>query len=253
MGSTSDPGEDILRSRVEDTVRLCDKRNTPCFLGFLDLREQALVRRCLSHLPAERWAFAGGHEEAERRLLIVCPDYLEPVEADLPLCVMAFHYRPVKHLTHRDVLGTLLAAGIRRDKIGDILCGEGLSVVFLRQEIAAFVCENIDRIGGEGVTCKTEYTGELPVFHSFEDIRETVASPRLDVLVKALLHCSRDAAAQMIRLGSVSVDHLPTDSVSLQVSAPCTLSIRGSGRFLIDQIGPETKKGRLQLVARKCK
>ena len=148
-------------------------------------------------------------------------------------------------------MGTLLSAGIRRDKIGDILCGEGLSVVFLRKEIADFVCEQIKRVGGEGVTIIRDYTGELPIARDYEHLRETVVSPRLDVIVKTLVRCSREKAAELIRLGSVSMDHLPIDSVSAVVSAPCTVSIRGSGRYLVDQIGPETKKGRLALLARK--
>ncbi len=252
MGFTSDLSDDALRSRVEDTVRLCDKRNAPCFLGFLDLQEQAVVRQYLASLPTVRWGLFGGYEEAERCLLTVCPDYMQPEEAPFPLCVVGFQYRPIKKLTHRDVLGTLLSAGIRRDKIGDILCGEGISVVFLREEIAAFVCEQIDRIGGEGVTVLPHYGGELPISRQYEERRETVASPRLDAIVKALLRTSREDAAQRIRTGAVSVDHRPTETVSQQLTAPCTVSVRGSGRFLIDQIGPETKKGRLTLIARKC-
>jgi len=184
--------------------------------------------------------------------LAVYPDYYEPSAEDYPLCVVAFRYRSVREITHRDVLGTLMAAGIRRDKIGDILCGEGLSVVFLREEIADFVTEQIDRIGGEGVTALTDYSGPLPVSHTYQEIKDTIASPRLDAVVKSLLRLSREKAAELIRLGSVSVNHRPTLSVSLALTAPCTGSVRGYGRYLIDTIGPETKKGRLLLCARKC-
>ena len=252
MACTSDFSEESLRSRIEDTVRLCDKRNAPCFLGFLDGREQAVARQVLRSCPQEQWALYGGYEEAERCILAVLPTYLTADEADMPLCAVGFRYRPIKQLTHRDFLGTLLSLGIRRDKIGDILCGEGLSVVFLRQEIAPFVCEQITKIGGEGVTVIPDYDGDLPLSRSYLELHETIASPRLDAVIKAVLRCSREAAAELIRCGSVSVDHLPTENVSAQLTAPCTLSVRGNGRFLIDQIGPETKKGRLNLLARKC-
>ena len=251
MDCISEGSNEILRARIEDTVRLCDKRGVPCFLGFLDLREQAEVRRMLSGVPDGSWRLFGGYDEAERAILAICPDYMDPAYAEYPLCAVAFRYRAIHKLTHRDFLGTLLSAGIRRDKIGDILCGEGLSVVFLREEIADFVCEQIERVGGEGVTIIRDYTGELPIARDYEHLRETVVSPRLDVIVKTLVRCSREKAAELIRLGSVSVDHLPIDSVSAVVSAPCTVSIRGSGRYLVDQIGPETKKGRLALLARK--
>lgn len=252
MAYTSDSADAALRSRIEDTVRLCDKRNAPCFLGFLDLQEQAVARQLLVHLPKSVWALYGGHDEAERCVLAVCPDYMEAQDAPFPLRAIAFRYRESRQLTHRDFLGTLLSLGIRRDKIGDILCGSGLTVVFLREEIAPFICEQVEKIGGEGVAVVPDYSGALPIVHNYINLSETIASARLDAVVKALLHCSREEAARLIRTGLVSLDHRPTDTVSAAVSAPSTVSVRGSGRFLIDQVGPETKKGRLVLLARKC-
>ena len=250
MASTSDLGNSVLLARVEDTFRLCDKRQSPCFFGFLDLQEQAQIRQLLSR--REGWFLFGGYPEAERRLLAVFPAYIQPEDVVCPLYAVAFHYRRERRLTHRDFLGTLLSAGIRRDVIGDILCGDGLSVVFLKDEIVDFICDEITKIGGEGVKVTPYYDGELPIIRQFKDISETVASSRLDVIIKALLHCSREEAARLIRVGNVSVDHLVTDQVAQNLTAPCTVSVKGSGRYLIDQIGPPTKKGRLALCARKC-
>lgn len=241
-----------LFSRVEDLLYLSDKRCAPCFLGFLDLREQALLRPKLRSVDTDRWHFFGGYEEAERALLAVYPDYYDAATIEYPLTAVAFHYRNGQKLTHRDFLGTLLAAGVRRDTIGDILCGDGLSVVFLSTEIVPYVCDQVQRVGGEGVALTLDYDGPLPMVRSYQEIRDTVASPRLDAVVKVLIRTSREAAAQLIRTGFVSVDHLPTDSVSYALAAPCTISVRGYGRYLVDQFGPKTKKGRLQLVARKC-
>ena len=110
----------------------------------------------------------------------------------------------------------------------------------------------MDRVGGEGVKIATSYVGDLPVAHTYLEIRDTVASPRLDAVVKALIRVSREEAAHMIVTGLISVDHLPVENVSKMLTAPCTVSVRGYGRFLIDSFGPETKKGRLQFAARKC-
>lgn len=253
MDCISEGSDEILRARIEDTIRLCQKRGVSCFLGFLDLREQAETRRILSGMTAVSWRLYGGYDEAERRLLAIVPDYLEEQFVDYPIRTVAFRYRKERSLSHRDFLGTLLSLGIRRDKIGDILCGNGLSVVFLRDEIAPFVCEQTDRIGGEGVTILSDYQGELPISQEYEWIHETIASPRLDVIVKTLTRTSRDRAAEMIRVGAVSVDHRPAESVSAMLSSPCTVSVRGFGRYLVDQIGPETKKGRLNLIVRKNK
>lgn len=241
-----------LYARVDDIFYLCEKRSAPCFLGFLDLREQALVRGKLGTSASSIWCLYGGYNDAERAMLAVFPDYLQVEDLQFPFAAVAFRFRSSQHLSHRDFLGTLLSVGVRRDTIGDILCGDGLAVVFISEEIIPYVCEQIQRVGGEGVTLEPYYDGDLPVSRAYQEIRDTVASPRLDAVVKALIHVSREEAAQMIRAGLVAVDHLPTDHISRQLSAPCTVSVRGYGRFLLDSLGPETKKGRLQFSARKC-
>lgn len=252
MASISDGDIEALRSRVEDAVRLCDKRGVPCFLGFLDLREQADAGRLLRSLVSdEQIAFFGGYPDAERTMLSVSPSYYHVTEADYPFSAVAFRYRVQKKLTHRDVLGTIMSIGIRRDAVGDILCGDGLSVAFIRREIVDYVCEQIDRIGGEGVAVIADYDGDLPISVEYESLYESVASPRLDSVIKALTHTSREQAAVWIRTGAVSINHQPTDSVSKCVTEGDVLSVRGYGRFYIDQIGPVTKKGRLALFARR--
>ncbi|MBR4894433.1 MAG: hypothetical protein IKZ36_04465 [Kiritimatiellae bacterium] len=239
-----------MRSRVEDTVRLCDKRGVPCFLGFLDLHEQAYAQQVFQSLHADSvLTLYGGYADAERIMLAVSPPQYVAEECDYPFSAVAFQYRAHRQITHRDVLGTLMSLGIRREAIGDILCGEGISVVFARNEIVDFICEHVDRIGGEGVSVIPYYDGDLPIQIEFESIRESVASPRLDSVVKALVRCSREQAAEMIRFGRVSVNHLPVESITKTIVEGDTISIRGCGRFHIDQIGPNTKKGRLALFA----
>lgn len=249
MASTSDTAE-FLQARIEDTVELCERRYSPCFLGFLDEREQQTVREYLGNRQDICWRLYGGHEEAERCLLGVFPPYAEQEESAFPLVACGFRYRSEQPLTHRDFLGALLGAGLRRETIGDILCGEGLTVAFLRQEIVSFLRDQVTKIGREGVTIEMGYTGPLPAAHHFRPIQGTVASPRLDAVVKVLLGSSREQAAQLISGGQVELNHRPTEAVADTVTAPAVISIRGHGRYAVDTLGPRTKKGRLYLAAR---
>ena len=250
MASTSKG--DLLRSRIEDTVFLCERRNAPTFLGFLDEAEQACALSVLKSYDPDRFAFYGGFDEAERRILGLFPDYMPPDLAAYPLVRLNFRFRAGSSLTHRDFLGTLLSIGIKRETIGDILCADTYAVVFVRDEIVRYITEQITKIGGVGVKITTDDALPIPAAHTYLPIQDTVASPRLDAVLKALLRCSRDKAAQMIVSGLVSVDHVVATEVSVGVSPPCIISVRGAGRFTIDQIGPPTKKGRLYLNARKC-
>jgi len=56
----------------------------------------------------------------------------------------------------------------------------------------------------------------------------------------------------MIAAGLVMKNHEPLESPSASVEEGDVLSIRGKGRYLIDRLGPVTKKGRLSIAGRKC-
>lgn len=248
MASTSDLSSldgALLKARVEDAVHLSNKRGTPVYLGFLDERQRADAEGMVRPFRDLTTLFWGGHEEGERTLLGVFPAGDEPDGSWFPLTPLGFFWRTGVHLTHRDVLGSLLAAGIRRDMVGDILCGDGLAVVFARDEIVPFLTEEIVRIGGEGVRVQCPYEGELPAAHTFTERRDTVASPRLDAVVRICLAVSREEAARRIAAGLVSVNHRPCLSASAEVHEADVLSIRGTGRFRVQQIGPPTRRGRL--------
>ena len=249
MASTSEAAfsDSLLKARLEDAVEQCDRQSCPRFVGFLDERQCAAARSLLRGVPGAR--FFGGHEDAERVMAGIFPDFMDPEDALFPIIPLAFFYREEAALTHRDFLGTLLSCGIKREKIGDILCGNGFSVVFVQEELVGFLRDQVETVGGEGVRLEYPYAGTLPQAHRFRPIRDTVASPRLDVIVKALVGLSREDAAQMIRTGLVSLNHIPNENTSACVKAGDILSIRGKGRFRIEEIGPPTRKGRLCLQA----
>jgi len=81
--------------------------------------------------------------------------------------------------------------------------------------------------------------------HTFVERRDTVASPRLDAVLRVCLSTSREEAARRVELGIVSINHLPCTAVSAEVHEGDVLSVRGSGRFRVAKLGPPTRKGRL--------
>lgn len=250
-GSSANMDDALLRARVEDAVRLSEQRSCPRFVGFLDERQRQTAQTVLRAVGCVNARFFGGHDEAERTLLGVFPSFMEPEDSLFPLTAVGFAFRKGVSLSHRDFLGTLLSCGVKREKIGDILCADGLAVVFADEDIAPYLCEQIDRVRGEGVSLTCPFTGELPVSRNFQELRDTVASPRLDAVVKVAVGISREEAARRIAAGLVSLNHAPCLSVSAPVKAGDLLSIRGEGRFLVETLGPPTRKGRLFLTIQK--
>ncbi|MBR5540440.1 MAG: hypothetical protein IKU56_03585 [Clostridia bacterium] len=247
MGFISDLSEEdaLLRARINDACELCEMRSCPRFVGFLDEHRQAVARAVLHEKGTSHFLLYGGYEGAERTILGVFPSFLPPDSDLFPLKAIGFRYRSVARLSHRDFLGALLSVGIKRDKLGDIVCGEGLTVVFANEELAPFLAESVDKVGSEGVHAVFPFTGEVAVCREFREYQDTVASPRLDAVLGVALRVSRQEAVRRIVSGTVSCNHMPCEAVAHVVGEGDILSVRGEGRFLIASLGPLTKKGRL--------
>ena len=144
-----------------------------------------------------------------------------------------------------------MALGVQRDVVGDILVGEGVCVTFLREEMGEYFLQNIQKIGRVGVKGSLAWEGPLPGAREFLPMSGVVASERLDCLVAFACRTSREKAAGLITAGMVSVNHRETLSVSQRVNESDLLSVRRQGRFLVDQLGPLTSKGRLVVKCRK--
>ena len=239
-----------LSARIDDAIRL--SRRAPHFVGFLDPAERLDVESYLVSKKAEYLIF-GGYPDAERCFIGFFPDYLDPSEDLFPLTAITIKFDKRFELSHRDFLGSFMAQGITRASIGDILIETGRAVVFVREELANYFLDNIFKIGKVGVSLSVGIDGEIPASHHFEEKSVVVASERLDCIVSALCGLSREKSAQAIRGGYVQLNYRECQSVSETVSEGSTISVRGKGKFIVDNASVRTKKGRLVLAVRKYK
>ncbi len=235
---------------MEDAAELCDRRNSPVFTDFLSEEEQVLAQKVMKQFNAN-YMFYGGYEGAESCMLGVFPPYDEPDGELFPLDAVTARFLYDREITHRDVLGTLMAQGIERDCIGDILIDDDHCVFFCRNTVTSFLLGQIRTIGGVGVALSEGYEAPLPEAHRFLDIAGTIASPRLDCVTALLLRAGRSEAESAIEEGRVSVCGEQCKKTSRTISEGDRITVRGKGKFIIDEIGPETRKGRLMLSARK--
>lgn len=251
MGKSGNPEDSILEARLRDAVRIAESQHRPHFIGFLDERQAVLAKRYMQNSPYENYQFWGGHPEAERVLLGTFPEYLEPCPEEFPLCPVTARFRREDLLSHRDFLGALLNRGVERDTLGDILLEKGRAVLFVRREVRDFLLQQTEKIGRTGIRWEEGAQEPYPAAHSFLECTGVVASSRLDCLTAAVSGISREKAAELVRSGLVMVDHQEEISVSAEVAEGCVVSIRGKGRFIVDRLGPITKKGRLSIAWRK--
>ena len=239
----------ILRARIEDALRSAESHARLSFVGFLDERQAAMAREILQRRKdVLLW---GGDASCERVVLGIFPAWQEPDPEDFPITAVTLRFRKEAALTHRDVLGSLMGLGVARDTIGDIRMERGRAVVFVRREILSYFLTQLTKIGREGVSVAEGADFPLPGGAKMVPISGTIASPRLDCVVAALINASRSNAADRIVSGNVLLNFLPCVSVSKEVAEGDKITVRGVGKFCVEQIGPLTRKQRLSFCAGK--
>ena len=229
--------------------------------AFLTPLEQKQLERELS-FARERFCFRGGYAEAERRRMVFLPDYWEEFSPDvreeallsfegeecLPFLIKGSGYR---ELSHRDFLGAALHLGIKRETIGDIcpVPPHG-AILFCDRRMGAFLKEHLTRVASDAVTVsETELAPEFDGGRTYERITDTVASPRADAVVAALLHLSREKAQALFLRELVEVDYSTVTKHEKEIEEGAVLTVRGHGKFKIRALHEKTKKGRIRLVA----
>ncbi|MBO4940723.1 MAG: RNA-binding protein [Clostridia bacterium] len=243
--------EKLLIAKAQDTAFLCEKQNCIKATGFLTPSEREIVRKNITKNPVKT-CFCGGYEDAERTMFVALPDYLEETDALDLISAIEISGRDVGSLRHPDFLGSLLGLGIKREKIGDIIVLEDRCIVFVAENIGAYIVENLTKVGRHGVKVRLIPNEMLEIpLRKVETMSHTVSALRLDSVVSAATKTSRSIAAGYIAEGRVFVNWMQTENVSLKIKPGDVFSVRGQGRFRLLEEIRETKKGRIGIQIEK--
>ena len=198
----------------------------------------------------------GGYEGAERRMLVCVPADIPMTdeEAYEGLLEVLRVKKPAisRELTHRDYLGSMLGLGIDRSVTGDILVRDDGADIIIVPEIADFLLEEYVQVGRTHVSREVHPLSELilPEVRT-QIIKDTVPSARLDSVIASAFKLSRSKAAEAIRGGIVSVDHIECLKPDARVEEGSILVLRGKGKALLKEVGGESKKGRTWIIIEK--
>lgn len=255
----TDNDNSLLTARICDAFNSARQRNAPSFVGFLNEMEIAFV---LEHIKSssfvaqfsktEKYCFFGGYENAERKIFCAMPNWAED-QSDIcfPITVLHIKHNPKYELKHSDYLGSIMAQGIVRSKIGDIIVNDNGAYIFVHNDVVKYIISQIDKIGRVGVNIEIAESAEINVDSVYKDISVTIASSRLDCIVGALVGTSRSTAVKLIASRLVFVNSVECSDVDKRISNGDTITIRKNGKFIIDSVSGLTKKGRTVMIARK--
>lgn len=239
---TQSEEERMLLIRVLDKLERAEQRQMPGVSAFLSPREQALVRQV-----APGCRFFGGVESAERKVAYYLPEYMMEAEffQNGPVaCLRAVFYEK-NALSHRDMLGALMGAGIRRDAVGDICLQEKSCDFFVLTELTEYLLNNLTSAGKQHL-----HLERIPLSQAekkeqgMKELHATVSTLRLDSVLAAGFHLSRSDAAEAIRSGLVALDSLTCLKPDRQVREGSEISLRGKGKFRVLSVDGITRKGR---------
>ena len=235
-----------LTKRISDLAERSYRTNRITETLFLNPAESAEALRYLQSKKEINFFFSGGFPEAERVRLFFLPDYLDAdffqIDEYISAIKLSFSFALP---THRDFLGSLMGLGIKRETLGDILVFPDRAYIICTPQIANFILDNLEKVGRLGIKCTSVPLSEVEVPEpQFDIVSGTVASLRADSVTALAFGISRTSAAELIASGALSVNHLPEESISAEISEGDLISLRGFGRAKLNSIGGISKKGR---------
>lgn len=229
-----------LIARIDDLIYQNIKYDKNVSTNFLNQEELAIVKRHLSNKCL--YKIDGGYTDAEYCKVI----FLKDKEDDFSdvVCLIAYYDKRFIDISHRDILGALMALSINRNSVGDFWATDDKIVLYTTELFSKFIIENFTSISKINVSFKKSDINLIREVKT-EAFERIISSNRLDNIVSAICNCSRSKASSMIKSELVKVNHIVIAQTSKLCNNNCVISIRGYGRFLYKGVLKTTKKDKI--------
>ncbi len=239
----------LLAKRFEELSSRGYNKGIWVYSDFLTTAQQAL----LQSLRLGAVSFYGGYDGAERRVACFGSEELCGYEA-CPECVW-LEIKPVAkkfadELSHRDFFGSVMALGLKREVLGDIIVYDNCGYLYCMDSVSGYITDNLTQVKHTTVACTVVDTPPVESVALPDEEDFVIASERLDAVIASVYNLSRSVCKELVEQGKVSVNSLLTENPSRQLEPHDTVSVRGKGRFIYEKIIRETKKGKLRAAIR---
>lgn len=241
----------LLANNLLDSAEVCLNKFTGKSTYFLDPRQQIIADNVLKSISDIEYYFDGGIVESERKICNISnKDYKQKVNAnDIRIICFSWQYAN-KVLSHRDFLGSLIGNGIKREMIGDIIVEEKKAFMACKSDISKYILANVNRIGNVAVSADEEKE-RITRNDNAKTISSTIASLRLDCVISAGFGISRSKALSCIKSNKVKLNWEEVGNASQDLNEKDSISLRGKGRILLEEISGNTKKDRIKVTIKK--
>ncbi len=240
----------MLLAKVWDKIQSGLRRDIVTNTCFLSPRELDMTHYLFGNVPG--LVEFGGFEDAERKMLVYLPEYLTEeylTEEDSPVVCLRASFYEGDSPNHRDFLGALMGSGIARETVGDICVGKSSCDFFVTAEIAPYILQNFTSAGRAKLRLEVIPLTQVQIAEpETKEIRDTLASLRLDSVISAGFRIGRSLAAQYVSAGKAAIDGLPCEKPDKAIAEGCKISVRGLGKIKLRTVNGQTKKGRISVI-----
>ena len=241
-----DKEKSFLINRFKELANISFNKDIYTFTDFLNLNEISILKSIENELPPVKMTLSGGNLYAERKIACFNPVDIN-YEQDFPISVIKISPLSRKFtdkLTHRDYLGALLNLGLDRTKIGDIFVLDLDAYIYVIDDLASYIAENLTRVKHTNVKCVLCEKLTIDIKPNLKEITGNVASVRLDSLISTAFGSSRNSIIPLISGAKVFVNGKLITSNGYELKPADIVSVRGKGRFIFNKILGTSKKGR---------
>lgn len=251
--------EKLILAKLQDKIKHCKNRNKIENTEFLNLHQKKLIENKLNELKIKNYIFNGGFEEAENKALILYPDklneeiVLNSINEIINVIKITLPNELIGKYEHRDYLSSVMRLGLGRERIGDIIVYDNEAYIIVLKENAEYIKNSLKEF--------TRFKKSQIEIIDIEEIKSKspelkpieihVASNRLDSIVAEIARTSRSKAEELIKNERVSINCKYEYKSSKQVNIGDIIIVRGSGKYILDDIKENVRTKRLTITLKK--
>ncbi len=236
----------MIIKNIEDKIALCYLDETAQYSDFMTMEEIAAADQLLRNTGLY-YRFWGGYEGAERKMVMLST---ERTIAEYPYVILSGSWDKFSEISHRDVLGAVMASGIERRCIGDILFDteKRKFYLFVLSRMSDYISRNISQIGRCSIVWDVVSDLSALPQKSAQESRVSVSSLRIDAVIATVFHLSRQKAQDAIAEKRVYIDHALVTKATQNIRVGNSVVVRGCGKFIFLEESGLSKKGKLYIL-----
>lgn len=248
----------LLISKLFDKISAVEKQNRVQNTDFLSPVELQVLKKVLQMAGYTNYISYGVIDNFQRSIIVLYPEKLEEVfnnnNFDFnSICNTIRIFNKGEKLEHKMYLGGLIKLGVKREKIGDILVTDEFTDIIVLKEVSKFLISNIQELTRfknsniEIIDVKNTVNKQ----QEYEDMKVIVSSLRLDNIVAELARTSRNKANEILEDERVFINYEIESKSTKQVKEKDIITIRGKGKFVINEVQGNTRSGKFVIVVKK--